>query len=80
VSVPDHETVPPDGTLPLVAPEDKLAKAAAILDVVIVPDAQVAVKPATSMTSYEDAALDRMAVYDMIYRTQVGILKKLYRA
>lgn len=43
-------------------------------------DALVSVKPATSMTSYEDAALDRMAVYDMIYRTQVGILKKLYRA
>jgi hypothetical protein len=36
-------------------------------------DARVEVEPPTSMTALEDAYLDRMAMYDMLIRSQAEV-------
>lgn len=38
-------------------------------------DARVEVKPATAMTLYRDAYLDRVAIYDMLFRSQTEVYK-----
>lgn len=43
-------------------------------------DALVEVQPPTALTPFEDIMMDRVAMYDMIYRTQVNLMKRLYRA
>lgn len=43
-------------------------------------DALVEVRPPTPMTQFEDAYMDRVAMYDMIYRTHINMMKRLYRA
>lgn len=42
-------------------------------------DALVEVQPPTAMTPLEDAMLDRIALYDMIYRSHMTAMRRLYR-
>lgn len=41
-------------------------------------DAQVQVAPATPFTPLVDAYVDRMAIYDMIFKNNMSILKRMY--
>ncbi len=43
-------------------------------------DALVEVEPPTMLTPLKDAMLDRMAIYDAIYRNHMNLMKTLYRA
>lgn len=41
-------------------------------------DANVEVKPATPFTAMTDAYLDRIALYDMIFKNQIKVLRTVY--